>query len=411
VRTAAAPEDILAQREDRALLQEAIDRLPGRAREALVLYYLRGQSAAETSRALGITQEAVRKRLDRARRGIRNHMADRAEGLLEKWRPDDQFAEGTLAAIPMGSICAKLGITVTRIGAGEALQHIANVAAQKASTVITGGGMIMTAKQAVVGSVVGALLLAASLGTNVALVVGGEKGPEEAALPAVTEQDLADARAETQKALAEKDELARKLVDLEKEVERQKEKADAAWQSRQALADELGTIEGKLGQELAKLQGPEGQDDLRGLMPTAKFRGPQKGDSKYIIGGGTLARNRRAQTTMAVKKYFWDRGALPASLTELVGSSYLPRFSREDRPEEAEVEEHIIDPYTKEPFEYESGVNKAGDWYFTVTSAYEGGLKDTTVFRVNGDILRFSSDGNYTFYPAGMLPPSQDRSQ
>ncbi len=222
----------------------------------------------------------------------------------------------------------------------------------------------MTTKQAVAGGI-GALLLAASVGTNVVLILRGESGPEEAAAPAVTADDLAAAKAETEKALADKDELAGKVIDLEKEVERQKMWAEAAWKSRQALADELTTIEGKLDEELARLGRPEREDDREAVTRARSFA---------VSGPSTLG-----SLFNALAKYSEERETYPVDLMELVGV-YL------------EDESAIMDPSTGDVFEYESGVNATGGQYYIIKKADGQGLKCTK-----------SPDGSSTM---ALLPPA-----
>ncbi len=119
----------------------------------------------------------------------------------------------------------------------------------------------MTSKQVIIGSA-GLLLLAASIVTNVALQ-RRDADPEQAALIAALDKDLAAASAQAEKALAEKAELSDKLIALQEELDRQKESADAAWKSRQALFNELAAFDTKLNEELQKLaeSGEENQEE------------------------------------------------------------------------------------------------------------------------------------------------------
>ena len=134
----------------------------------------------------------------------------------------------------------------------------------------------MTSKQVIIGGA-GLLLLAASIVTNVALQ-RRDADPEQAALIAALDKDLAAAGAQAEKALAEKAELSAKLIALQEELDRQKESADAAWKSRQALFNELAAFDTKLNEELQKLAEPDEEDreedqtalDERPLMEVMK---------------------------------------------------------------------------------------------------------------------------------------------
>lgn len=71
-----SPEDEAARTQARALLERAIDALPESARVVVVLRDLEELSGAETADALGLTEEAVRVRLHRARRALRATIED-----------------------------------------------------------------------------------------------------------------------------------------------------------------------------------------------------------------------------------------------------------------------------------------------------------------------------------------------
>jgi len=76
-------------------------------------------------------------------------------------------------------------------------------------------------------------------------------------------EDLAAAKAAAEKALGEKGELEAKVAELQEEVERQKASTASAWESRQALFDELAALETKLNEELEKLAKSDEEDEER----------------------------------------------------------------------------------------------------------------------------------------------------
>jgi len=169
-----APEDAVAAKENEAILKGAIDRLPERLRDALVLHYFEEQSLAETARELGISKAAAVKRVQRARRLMRGYVSSKIEAGLRKARPRRDFARRTVAAIPIGSICGKLGIDVARVGVGEALAEATRAAGEHASTILTGGGVIMAGKKAVVTAA--AVILLAAGGTGYLVIRHGRGG-------------------------------------------------------------------------------------------------------------------------------------------------------------------------------------------------------------------------------------------
>lgn len=70
------PEDTLGDAERRTRIAAALAKLPVRQREALVLQYYQELSNTEAAALMGITVEALESLLARARRALRNHLAD-----------------------------------------------------------------------------------------------------------------------------------------------------------------------------------------------------------------------------------------------------------------------------------------------------------------------------------------------
>ena len=69
------PEDLLIGKQVEAALDRAIGALDPKHREVLVLRDIEGLTAAEVGEVLGITPQAVKSRLHRARVAVRNHLA------------------------------------------------------------------------------------------------------------------------------------------------------------------------------------------------------------------------------------------------------------------------------------------------------------------------------------------------
>jgi len=248
--TTAAPHDVLIEREDKAIVQRAVKRLPESLRDVLILHYFQGRSHAQTAVDLGISRAAVDMRVQRAKARMREYLTTEIESNLRSVQPDVSFTKRTLAAVPIGSVCGKLGLDAAKIGLAEALQHLAHAGAQKASTILTGGA-VMTSKQVITAGAA-VLLLAAGIGTYI-VRDRGEVDLGEATAIAAFEQDLVAARAEAEQARAELKALSEEKAALENELERQGASADAAWGSRQALVNELAALETKINEELEKL--------------------------------------------------------------------------------------------------------------------------------------------------------------
>ncbi len=209
VQAAPTPEAVLQEKEDAELLDRAIARIPPDLREAIVVHYFRGQSHAETASTLGISQAAVRKRLERAKRRLRDWVISEIERGLRKARPGKEFAKRTLAAIPGGSICGKLGLDVLKAGAAETLAEALDLAAQKAGLAFTEGGSFVTAKKAIV---TGACLVALGALVTYTAIRGrgqGARNTESARAPEVTSPAIG---AEPERASRAKSAFAARLM-------------------------------------------------------------------------------------------------------------------------------------------------------------------------------------------------------
>ena len=78
------PEREAASGELRVLLESAIDRLPDGAREVFMLRAVEGMSTAEVALALGMTDDAVKTRLSRARAALRRDLMERTRSSAQE---------------------------------------------------------------------------------------------------------------------------------------------------------------------------------------------------------------------------------------------------------------------------------------------------------------------------------------
>lgn len=76
-----SPEDSAADRELRAVLEQAIDSLPESYRVVFVMREVEELSTRETADCLSMSEEAVRVRLHRARKALRDSLYERADTL------------------------------------------------------------------------------------------------------------------------------------------------------------------------------------------------------------------------------------------------------------------------------------------------------------------------------------------
>ncbi len=83
------------------LLSDTLDRLTDTHRECLVLFYLKSKSIREAADTLGISENAFKTRLHRARADLREKLEAQLGPAIEKLRPQDRLRDKVLAVIPM----------------------------------------------------------------------------------------------------------------------------------------------------------------------------------------------------------------------------------------------------------------------------------------------------------------------
>jgi RNA polymerase sigma factor (sigma-70 family) len=170
--TAAAgdgPSEEAARREEAALLDEEISRLPERYRLAVVLCGLRGLSYEEAGRELGWPKSTVAHRLDRARQTLRLRLRDRG------------LAPVALAALAgAGRAAVPAGLTLDTVQAAlhtASLEAPSTPAAKLADGITSGSNLLPRAA---------ALVIAAAVG--LALAIGGPRGADEPPGPPVSKR-------------------------------------------------------------------------------------------------------------------------------------------------------------------------------------------------------------------------------
>ncbi|MBN2130118.1 MAG: sigma-70 family RNA polymerase sigma factor [Sedimentisphaerales bacterium] len=99
------PPEILIRKEERAMLEQAIMRLPDKYREPLVMFCREQRSIRESAEALGLTEGTFRTRLHRARQLLREEVAEKLEQALKETGPGKDFTKAvmvTVGAVPIG---------------------------------------------------------------------------------------------------------------------------------------------------------------------------------------------------------------------------------------------------------------------------------------------------------------------
>jgi RNA polymerase sigma factor (sigma-70 family) len=105
--------------EEQQLIWDVLSQMPEVYREPLVLYYRSQQSVSEVAAQLDMTEDAVRQRLARGRKQLREDVAELVEKTLRGSRPGTLFAAAVLAALPAAAPqAAAMGVAATANAAG-----------------------------------------------------------------------------------------------------------------------------------------------------------------------------------------------------------------------------------------------------------------------------------------------------
>ncbi|NDV63410.1 sigma-70 family RNA polymerase sigma factor [Puniceicoccales bacterium CK1056] len=113
------------EKEEQQLLWKALQSVPERYREPLVLYYREEHSVKAVAASLDLTESAVKQRLTRGRALLKQKLLQFVEGALERSTPGPVFTAGVIAAIATLSPPAKAAVT---IGLGAAATHVSATA-------------------------------------------------------------------------------------------------------------------------------------------------------------------------------------------------------------------------------------------------------------------------------------------
>lgn len=119
--------DEIVAKEDRALLANAIDELPESAREVVILYYREGESASQVAELLGLTEDAVKQRLSRARTHLRVVLAREVVATA----PTAAFTAAVLTTISLAAppTAAAATIVAGKVAGGKLAAKVAGTAA------------------------------------------------------------------------------------------------------------------------------------------------------------------------------------------------------------------------------------------------------------------------------------------
>jgi RNA polymerase sigma factor (sigma-70 family) len=138
------PVDALLRDEERRVLGEVMDNLAEETREVVVLYYREHSSARHVAGLLGISEDAVKQRLSRARLKIREEMFQRFGETMKRTAPGAALVTAVGAALTAAAppaSAAIVGASVAKSAAGSSLLWLAKTAG--AGAIIGGLGVLM----------------------------------------------------------------------------------------------------------------------------------------------------------------------------------------------------------------------------------------------------------------------------
>lgn len=114
---APGPESFLLDDEKRRMLRDTLTELPDEAREVVILYYREGRSSRQVARLLGLSDSAVRKRVQRARDQLRREVLQRFADTARRSAPGAAFTAAVVAATASAPTASAAGL------AGAAVTH------------------------------------------------------------------------------------------------------------------------------------------------------------------------------------------------------------------------------------------------------------------------------------------------
>ena len=114
------PETSALEHERNAILRQVLSALPDKSREVILLYYREGRSVRQVSRLLELSESAVKQRLSRARKRMREDVATRFANAARETAPTAAFTAVVTAALSVGAPSVAAASVVSKAGAAAA---------------------------------------------------------------------------------------------------------------------------------------------------------------------------------------------------------------------------------------------------------------------------------------------------
>lgn len=144
------PVEAAIHKEQEVVLKQALGHIPVKYREPLILFYREKKSTREVARLLGLSENAARQRLSRARSMLKRQVTALIETTLAQTRPGKAFTAGVMASLAGLTIkgttaaTAQVAVNSGSLGLTGVLSGIAvKVALVAAGVVIVAGGVLL----------------------------------------------------------------------------------------------------------------------------------------------------------------------------------------------------------------------------------------------------------------------------
>jgi hypothetical protein len=144
------PSEELITQEEHVMLEKVLMQMPAEYREPLVMYYRQGKSTAEVAASLDLNESTVRTRLSRARKMLREKMADRIERSLERSGPSKAFTTAVMASVA-GVALKGAGVAAAATAASTTSTGVSAVLGTVAAKIVTAAVVAVIGIGAVVG--------------------------------------------------------------------------------------------------------------------------------------------------------------------------------------------------------------------------------------------------------------------
>jgi len=100
ISTAHQPPECAISREEEKILWQSLEKITDNYREPMILFYREQQSVKKVAELLELSQDAVKQRLSRGRKMLKQQVAEFVEQALRRTKPQKAFTIAVLAALP-----------------------------------------------------------------------------------------------------------------------------------------------------------------------------------------------------------------------------------------------------------------------------------------------------------------------